>query len=171
MQFVLCHRHAEVPGRLDDAQYPMLRLSDDVLQPVSAAGTAGRPLHAIGQGSGPLPLLAYSDASGLGRIMRARMRGLHGDGGESAVPGSVAVVFTAHHAVLLKTMALEGRGVAWLPRSLIADELRAGTLVAAGESAWDVPVEIRMCRQRAEMSPVAESLWSLAVGQHVKTTQ
>lgn len=95
--------------------------------------------------------------------MRARMRGVYGDGAESAVPGGVAVVFTAHHAVLLKTMALEGRGVAWLPRSLIADELRAGTVVAAGDEAWNVPVEIRLYRQRAEMSPVAESLWALVM--------
>ncbi|GKS97144.1 LysR family transcriptional regulator [Acidovorax sp. SUPP2825] len=167
VQFVLCHGHAEAPGRLDEAQYPMQRLSDDVLQPVSAAGPDGGPLHAIGRDGAPLPLLAYSDASGLGRIMRARMRGVYGDGGESAVPGGVAVVFTAHHAVLLKTMALEGRGVAWLPRSLIADDLRAGTLVAAGEAAWDVPVEIRLYRQRAGMSEVAESLWALAGSQAI----
>lgn len=165
VQFVLCHGHAEAPGRLDEAQYPMQRLSDDVLQPVSAAGPDGGPLHAIGRDGAPLPLLAYSDASGLGRIMRARMRGVYGDGGESAVPGGVAVVFTAHHAVLLKTMALEGRGVAWLPHSLIADELRSGTLVAAGGQDWNVPVEIRLYRQRAEMSQVAESLWTLA-GSH-----
>ncbi|GKT00186.1 hypothetical protein AVKW3434_12375 [Acidovorax sp. SUPP3434] len=156
------------PGAcLDEAQYPMQRLSDDVLQPVSAAGPDGGPLHAIGRDGAPLPLLAYSDASGLGRIMRARMRGVYGDGGESAVPGGVAVVFTAHHAVLLKTMALEGRGVAWLPRSLIADDLRAGTLVAAGEAAWNVPVEIRLYRQRAGMSEVAESLWALAASQAI----
>jgi len=74
----------------------------------------------------------------------------------------VSVVFTAHHAVLLKTMALEGRGVAWLPGSLVADELRSGALVAAGTSDWQLPVEIRLYRQRAEMAPVAEALWALA---------
>ena len=55
----------------------------------------------------PLPVLAYGEASGLGRIMRARMRGVFGDGPESALAQGVAVVFTAHHAALLKTMALE----------------------------------------------------------------
>ena len=155
--------HAEVPGRLDEAQYPMCRLADDRLLPVSApqpGGAAGQPLHALGQ-QAPVPVLAYSEASGLGRIMRARMRGVFADGAD----GPVAVVFTAHHAVLLKTLAQEGRGVAWLPESLIADELRAGTLVAAGGADWNVPVQIRLYRQRAEMSPVAESLWELAVAQ------
>ena len=163
VQFVLCHGHAQVPGRLDEAQYPMCRLADDRLLPVSApqpGGAAGQPMHALGQ-QAPVPVLAYSEASGLGRIMRARMRGVFADGAD----GPVAVVFTAHHAVLLKTLAQEGRGVAWLPESLIADELRAGTLVAAGGADWNVPVQIRLYRQRAEMSPVAESLWELAVAQ------
>ena len=179
VQFVLCHGHPEVPGRLDDAQYPVLRLSGDMLMPVCvpaahAAHGAGTPLHAIvpaaeaGAAAGsqvePLPVLAYGEASGLGRIMRARMRGVFGDGAGSAIAQGVSVVFTAHHAALLKTMALEGRGVAWLPQSLIADELRAGTLVPAGGSAWNVPVEIRLYRQRAEMAPAAEALWRLAAG-------
>ena len=163
VQFVLCHGHEGVPGRLDEAQYPMCRLADDRLLPVSApqpGGAAGQPLHALGQ-SAPVPVLAYSDASGLGRIMRARMGGVFAEGTD----GPVAVVFTAHHAVLLKTLAQEGRGVAWLPESLIADELRTGTLVAAGGADWNVPVQIRLYRQRAEMSPVAESLWELALAQ------
>lgn len=41
-------------------------------------------------------------------------------------------VFAAHHAVVFKAMALEGRGIAWLPRSLVAAELAGGQLVAAG---------------------------------------
>ena len=64
----------------------------------------------------------------------------------------------------LKAMALEGRGLAWLPQSLVADELRAGTLVPAGPAAWDVPVEIRLYRQRTEMSDAAEAFWRLAAG-------
>lgn len=175
VQFVLCHGHPEVPGRLDDAQYPVLRLSGDVLMPVCvpAAPGSGTPLHAIepapeaaaaGSGAAPLPVLAYGEASGLGRIMRARMRGVFGDGTASAIAQGVSVVFTAHHAALLKTMALEGRGVAWLPQSLIADELRTGTLLPAGDTAWNVPVEIRLYRQRAEMAPAAEALWTLAAG-------
>lgn len=163
VQFVLCHGHPDVPGRLDEAQYPVLRLSGDVLLPVSAPTptSPGRPLHAIVQ-QDAVPVLAYSEASGLGRIMRSRMRHLFSEGPDAAMPQGVAVVFTAHHAVLLKTMALEGRGVAWLPESLIADELKAGTLVAAGGSDWSLPVQIRLYRQRAEMSPMAEAVWELS---------
>lgn len=156
VQFVLCHGHADVPGRLDDARYPMARLSDDLLLPVSAATATGQSLHALGQAD-TLPVLAYSEASGLGRIMRARLRSVF----SGVADNGVAIVFTAHHAVLLKTMALEGRGVAWLPQSLMADELRSGALVVAGGDSWRVPVEIRLYRQHVEMAQAAEALWKL----------
>ncbi len=160
VQFVLCHGHPDVPGRLEEAQYPMLHLSDDLLIPVSATQD-GRALHTMGQ-AGELPLLAYTQGSGLGRILRACVPGLADDSpkGRKAMVG--AVVFTNHHALLLKTMALEGRGVAWLPQSLIQEELLNGTLTRAGGSEWEVPVEIRLYRQPVDMAPAAEALWQLA---------
>lgn len=156
VQFVLCHGHAGAPGRLDEAQYPVRRLSEDVLVPVSAADAGGAPLHALGAGKVPA-VLAYSEASGLGRIMRAIQDSEFG----KDFAASLSVVFTAHHAALLRTMALEGRGLAWLPMSLVADDLRGGALVDAGSGAWRVPVDIRLYRQQALMAPVAEALWAL----------
>jgi DNA-binding transcriptional LysR family regulator len=158
VQFVLCHGHAGAPGRLDEAQYPVRRLSEDVLVPVSAAGAGGAPLHALGTAAAPA-VLAYSEASGLGRIMRAIQDKDSEFGKDFAA--SLPVVFTAHHAALLRTMALEGRGLAWLPMSLVADDLRSGALVDAGAGGWRVPVDIRLYRQQARMAPVAEALWAL----------
>lgn len=167
VQFVLCHGHAGAPGRLDEAQYPVRRLSEDVLVPVSSADASGGPLHALGTQKPPA-VLAYSEASGLGRIMRAMQDGEFGKHFAASLP----VVFTAHHAALLRTMALEGRGLAWLPMSLVADDLRSGALVDAGKDekgveekdagcGWRVPIDIRLYRQQAQMAPVAEALWAL----------
>jgi LysR family transcriptional regulator, hypochlorite-specific transcription factor HypT len=163
VQFVLCYGHADVPGRLDEAGYPVLHLADDLLVPVSAPDAQGQPLHAIERG-GPLPVLGYSDASGLGRIMAGRLRAAFGGGGAGTPIPDLSVVFTAHNAILLKTLALDGRGLAWLPRSLVADELSSGRLVEGGDAAWQVPLEIRLYRQRAEMAAVAEALWTQAAG-------
>ena len=41
-------------------------------------------------------------------------------------------VFTAHLASVLKSMALEGRGLAWLPQSLVREDLDAGRLEVVG---------------------------------------
>jgi len=97
----------------------------------------------------------YSDASGLGRILRARFA----NGPERG--SDVTVVFTAHNAFLLKTMALAGRGIAWLPKSLVTEELGSGRLVVAGSAALRVPLEVRLYRQNAVMAPTAEALWGL----------
>lgn len=163
VQFVLCHGHAGVPGRLDDGHYPVLRLSEDVLMPVAAPGPEGAPLHAIGREGAP-SVLAYSEASGLGRIMRACLGEAHGAAAGKEPMPPMSVVFTAHHAVLLRTMAIEGRGLAWLPLSLVAEDLRTGALVDAAGGHWRIPVEIRLYRQPAEMASAAEALWRLVGG-------
>jgi DNA-binding transcriptional LysR family regulator len=99
-----------------------------------------------------VPVLAYGQDSGLGRIMRSLMP-------KAMDEAPFNTVFTAHHAVLLKTMALEGRGIAWLPQSLIEAELASGLLVPAGHPHWHIPVDIRLYRQRAALPAPAEALW------------
>ncbi len=163
VQFVLCHGHPEVPGRLDDGRYPVTILGDDALVPVCAPAFDGSPQHDL-DGGDAVATLDYSDASGLGRILRSRLRDRLAAAG-SGEQQRISAVFTAHNAFLLKTMALAGRGAAWLPASLVADELRRKELVPAGrESAWRVPVDIRLYRQHATMAPAAEELWRLSSG-------
>jgi DNA-binding transcriptional LysR family regulator len=153
IQFLLCHGHAAVPSRLDDTQFTHARVSADVLLPVTAALATGQPQHWIDDvPTQVLPVLAYSQDSGLERIMRTLMPTALED-------APFHTVFTAHHAVLLKTMALEGRGIAWLPQSLIRDELRTKQLLPAGSPRWHIPIDIRLYRQRAELSAPAEALW------------
>lgn len=158
VQFVLCYGHPDVPGRLDEARYPVVRLGTDLVLPVAAPDASGRPLFDLA-GSKVVPILDYTDASGLGGILRARLRDLFTRFRQGGTGPGVSVVFTAHNAFLLKTMALAGRGIAWLPESLIADELAIGKLVPAGTDAWRVAVEVRLYRQNAEMVHTAETLW------------
>ncbi|MEF7612478.1 LysR family transcriptional regulator [Aquincola sp. MAHUQ-54] len=156
VQFVLSHWHERVPGRLDPAAYRSVRVGSDTLLPVSAPGPGGAPLHRLSPpGQARVPVLAYSAESGIGRVVRA-MRGALLDQAQ-AEP-----VFTAHLASVLKTMALDGRGIAWLPASLIRDELDAGRLLEAGGSEWAVEVEIRLFRGQAALPRAAEALWSAA---------
>jgi len=164
VQFVLCYGEAGSPGRLDEGQYPMVRLGADTLLPVTAIRASGEPLHTIG-GGGVLPVLGYGEESALGRILRARLRSVLDPAGGDRSLAAMSVVFTAHNAILLKTMALEGRGVAWLPRALVEEDLKSGTLVDAAGGRYRVPIEIRLYRQRAALAQVAETLWSLVNAQ------
>jgi DNA-binding transcriptional LysR family regulator len=157
VQFLLCHAHEEVPNKLDPALHRFAVVGHDALLPVCAPDAAGRPLHGLDRsGHAPVPLLEYSTESGIGRLVRALR-------GSALADAHAQPAMTAHLATVLKTMALDGRGVAWLPRSLITDELAAGRLVAAGTEHWAIEVEIRLFRPRSPLPRAAERFWQLVV--------
>jgi DNA-binding transcriptional LysR family regulator len=150
-QFLLCHHHPDLPEQLDAGAFRSIRIGDDVLMPVAAPDADGQPRVSL---TGPTaPHLAYSPESALGRIVEAA----HGI-------TALDTVFTSHLATVLRAMALDGRGIAWLPHSLIADDLARGALVRAGSPERDAPVEIRLFRAKARQSPAAEAFWAALTG-------
>jgi DNA-binding transcriptional LysR family regulator len=157
LQFLLCHSHDQVPMRLDSVHYPSAVVGSDVLIPVSAPDLDGKPKFVLNaRANRRVAVLAYSAESGIGRIVRAlraaALEEIHAD-----------VVFTAHLASVLKTMALDSRGVAWLPKTLIGEDLANERLVPVGEESWSIAVEIRLFRQEAIMHPAAEKFWRTIV--------
>jgi LysR family transcriptional regulator, hypochlorite-specific transcription factor HypT len=157
VQFVLSHAHSEVSGLLDVDTYGSTEVGKDRLVPVSSPNPEGEPLHCIGsRPAEDVPVLLYASESGLGRIMR----GVVGRRLES-VP--VRVALTAHLASVLRTMALDGRGIAWLPQTLVEEDLCAGRLVSAAGEDWSIPLEIRLYRDRRAAGSAAEAFWSTAV--------
>jgi DNA-binding transcriptional LysR family regulator len=153
VHFLLCHWHEQVPGRLDPATYRSVKVGSDRLVPVAAADEAGLARHRLSAGGKErVPILAYSAESGIGRIVRA----LRGAALEKA---NTELVFTAHLASVLKTMVLGGRGVAWLPVSLVGDELNSGRLIEEEGPEWRVDVDIRLFRSPAVLPRAAETFW------------
>ncbi|MBP0494519.1 LysR family transcriptional regulator [Pararoseomonas indoligenes] len=147
-QFLLCHHHEAAPSRLDPARFPSHPVGTDRLVPVAAPDGP-----AIGEGRGALPFLAYSRESGLGRILAAAL--------PEEIAARLDAAFTAHHAATLRSMARTGRGIAWLPESLVAEDLTDGTLRRAGPAALEVALEIRVIRPLA-LGAAAEAFWDQA---------
>jgi DNA-binding transcriptional LysR family regulator len=158
-EFLLCHYHPAAPPRLDPGQFRSVRVGTDRLVPLTASDGSGRPRvalpsHAGAAADGPaLPLLAYNPESGLGRILDA-VRLIE----SRSVP--VEPVFASHLAAVLRAMAQDGRGIAWLPLSLIEDDIKRGTLIPAGGEEWEIAVEVRVFRARSRQSPAAEAFWA-----------
>ncbi|MET0875990.1 MAG: LysR substrate-binding domain-containing protein, partial [Tardiphaga sp.] len=154
-QFLLCHAHRDSPNRLEAAAFDSVVIGEDVLLPLGAAGDNGAALWSLDGTTTPIPYLAYSAESGLGRIVAAR---------RPVKSATLDTVFTSQLAATLHSLVLARRGVAWLPQSLAQDDLDAGRLVPAGGKAWRIPVEIRLFRPQAHQGRAAEALWSRLKG-------
>lgn len=103
--------------------------------------------------SGSFPLLQYSRGSFLGLMASVAQ-------GQEGAPKT----FPAHRnensmAEGLKSMAIAGHGLAWLPRSLVRREVAAGDLVVVGP---DMPMEIRLYRSRNRSRAFLERVWRAA---------
>lgn len=151
-QFLLCHHHPSSPGRFDSHQFKSVVVGADTLVPVSAPGPDGSALWLL-EGEEPVDYLAYSEQSGLGRIIA-------GAKGDTPSKAARNVVFTSHLAATLLTMARSGAGVAWLPTTLAEDDLREKRLVPAAGPDAAIPVEIRLFRPVARQSEAVESAWA-----------
>lgn len=147
VQFLLCHRHPDVPTLLAPEQFISKRVGQDTLVPLAS------PCADFNKSPASLPYLAYSQESGLGRIVAHRLKGkedfLH-----------LTPLFSSHLAAVLMSMALENKGVAWLPNSLTEQEILDLRLARALDESWDIPLEIHLTRPVAPISPAAEAFWA-----------
>lgn len=119
-QFLLCHYHPKSKIRLPEHDYKHVELATDEIIPVSGTATDGTPIHRLpGTPEAPVPALAFEEKSGMGRIIASTLS-------ERTSELHLSTVFTSHLAMVLKALASDGKGVAWIPRSLAADQLGSG---------------------------------------------
>ena len=154
VQFLLTHTHAEATSALDAKGYPSIVVGHDLLIPVSAPKKDGTPLHALHKRASkkPVKLLSYSMESGIGRIVAKTQASL-------AQAAPTETVFTAHLASVLRTMALDGRGIAWLPQTLIHDDLARGALVEATTHDACIQMAIKLYRDKTTLGKSGEDFW------------
>ena len=156
VQFVISHAHPQSSSQLLEQGFPFVCIGSDLLTPVSAPDSAGLPRYPLAQATprSPLPVLSYSAESGIGRILR-EVRGV-------ALERCPARSVFKALASVLRTVTLDGRGVAWLPQTLIADDLASGRLIEAAPREWRIEMEIRLYRDRSPLGTAAEAFWAAA---------
>lgn len=151
--FLLTYAHDAVEPIRQLSRYPMLRLGAEWAIPVCRAGSDGQPLYPIGIDDAPIPWLSYGQhsffAHALAQLLKRR-------------PLPLETIYENGMSINLKTMALSGGGVAWLPESLVREELANGVLARAGDARWDMQLDIRLYRQPALRHPQAERFWQCA---------
>ena len=155
---LLCHTRTGNGVGLSPEAFSSLVVGEDVLAPFSAPDETGAPRWELpGSPTAPTRHLAYTGASGLGRILREIWR---------AADDTLALhtVFSSPTAAALQTMARQGQGLAWLPRTLAADDIAAGRLIEAGATKFSVDVEIRLFRPKRRLSAATEAFWRAIAG-------
>ncbi|RPD95899.1 LysR family transcriptional regulator [Candidatus Pantoea deserta] len=148
--FLLTYAHDAVSLIDQLASYPMIQLGQERAIAVCRPDSSGAPLYPVCLNGGPIPWLSYGQhtffAHALAQMLRKR-------------PLPLETVYENGMSVNLKAMVLAGGGVAWLPVSLVQEELLNGTLVRADERRWDISLAIRLYRQPILQNPQAEQLW------------
>ncbi len=143
--FLLTFYHPSVPILLDSAQFLHRVIGEDRLVAVHAAG--------LPHDGETLPLLSYAQGSFLGKVTAfAQARANHS-------PADVVHTNENAMAEALKFMALEGHGLAWLPRSLVRRELAEGRLTIVGE---ETPLEVRLYRNAGHQRGIVAAVWDAA---------
>jgi DNA-binding transcriptional LysR family regulator len=143
--FLLTFHHPSVPILLDPEQFPHCVVGADSLVAVRSA--------ALTDGGAAVPLLSYAQSSFLGRVATFAQAQAGGPPAASSHTNENAM------AEALKFMTLEGHGLAWLPRSLVARELAEGHLIATGE---ETALEIRLYRNAGHRRAAVVALWEAA---------
>ena len=159
VDFLLCYARGDVQTPFTTDAYKSVVVGTDQLVPVSASDSSGAPRWTLpGSRAAPLPFLAYSAPSGVGRILEASRR--------SDFAGmELETVFTSPLSAALHTMARQGEGIAWLPLILAREDLASGRLVDAGEGKYSLAVEICLFRSVHRRSATAEGFWNSVMAQ------
>ena len=159
----LTYAHPEVPFHLDDDKFEYLTIGHDRLIPVAAPKV--RVFDTLHSGKGiidravdgelAVPSLSYGYSSFFGVALAQFLA--------KRPPFGRRTVHENAISAGLKTVALTGAGLCWLPESLVADELADGRLVFASASDdWLLNLEIRLYRPSANRMKPVETMWEAA---------
>jgi DNA-binding transcriptional LysR family regulator len=151
--FLIASTHADVPVLLDPQDYPSLVIGHDRLIPVSVPNQDMQPKHNLpGTAKAPSSLLAYPESAYFGRLVTALMK-------RQAVVCYLEDRYMNSFADAIRSMALEGSGLAWLPESMIVEDLAMGRFVVVPGDEWIIDLDIRIYRNLASSRPQVNMLW------------
>lgn len=136
-----------------------MELGTELLVPVSAPGIRGDALHKLGPREGAVSFLGYSDECSVGWAL---------DKAFDTLPELPALQRDHENSLAdgMRSMALIGMGVAWLPESLVRQDIATRRLVRAGGPAYDVVLSVRLLRKSLRIGRRAEALWQRLQEEH-----
>jgi DNA-binding transcriptional LysR family regulator len=155
-QYLAVFSNPAVPIFVSASNHPFLVVEQDRLIPVCAPATDGSPRYTLpGKPSAPRPYLCYGPSAYLGKLLDELL-------GRETHQASLSVVYQDDVAEALKSMAVAGYGIAWLPRRTMMNELAARRLVQCGDERWVLPLDVRVYHKQGFSDVVRTALTSVA---------
>ncbi|OYD25620.1 LysR family transcriptional regulator [Oceanimonas baumannii] len=150
VDFLLCFADAGDAEALQRPDVDRLQVGQDRLALVSVTCEQGKPRFQLDDNQ-PLPLLLYPKDAFLGALVQREC--LPSLGERPWLPVCENALGEG-----LKAQLLQGEGVAFLPESLVRDELATGRVVVL-EGARTLELNIDLCRLGEPRSELAERFW------------
>ena len=158
---LIAYYHPSQPIQIDADRYEMVSLGEELIAPYVIPDAAGAPLFRLpGRLDQPLPYLGYAPGAYLGQAVDFMLK-------QASAPVHLNRVYETDMAEGLKAMALQGHGVAFLPQSAVAQEVRAKKLVLAASDSLiglQLTMDIRAYREKPVgkelQTSLAQQLWT-----------
>ncbi len=147
----LCYGHPVLPLALDEHLFSYKVVGEERLVAVTGQKN-NQPLFSL-QGKAVIPYLALAPTLALARLLTALL------------PQDIAARLQTRHradfAEPLLPMVRAGMGMAWLPYSLVAEDLANGILMRAWPLEQDIRCEVRLVRATGNTNELVNSIWNL----------
>lgn len=147
-------RNTEAPGgRANSGGANSLVIGHDRLVPVCKPHSNGTPMFDLSKSEVELPFLCFGDRVPISLLLKPLLQ-------SEGLYSRLRTVYENSMAGALRIRARDGTGVAWLPESLVAPDLKNGLLVRNGEPAWNVKLEIRLHRRQEQSNHLTRAIWA-----------
>ena len=141
------------PITVDEKSCASIILGQDRLVPVCIPTEDGEPKYLINDfQSGSVPILSYPPETFFGRLLNRIIR-------FGPAHPQFGVVAQSPHSRILRTLALNGTGVAWVPERCVRDDFLAQRLVKISGEQWCSDVEIRLYASPERARLLELNLW------------
>jgi DNA-binding transcriptional LysR family regulator len=151
-EFLVNYRYPPFPVNLDETRFIGAEIGTEWLVPVADQRAINRTGWQFpGAPDAPLPMLAYDQTSFLGSVVAhflgSRQERLY-----------LNIRHTDAFAEAIKAMCKEGTGIAWLPQSLVTEDLETGRLVRMGGPDWSIELTYTLFAQNQAEDDAEQTL-------------
>lgn len=156
-EFLINYRYPPISVTLDADRFISVDIGFDKLMPVADPVVAQQNGWRFpGRPEAKLPLLTYGTGSFLGAVVAHII-----ESGSRGGPGQlwVRTRHTDAFAEAVKGMCLSGAGIAWLPESMVSNDLHAGRLIRLDDGEWSREMHISLIAPADPADAAADALW------------